>query len=98
MAAGFAALMSLHDRAVRTARARAAATSPQRGARRTTWCTAPTAGTTSVDNLKDYCWWHHHIVLHQLGWILETFPDGTSQVTSPAGKTIRSHSPPPRPG
>jgi len=25
-------------------------------------------------------------------------PDGTSQVTSPAGKIIRSHSPPPRPG
>jgi hypothetical protein len=25
-------------------------------------------------------------------------PDGSSQVTSPAGKTIRSHSPPARPG
>jgi len=38
------------------------------------------------------------VVLHQLGWTLTTNPDGTSQVTSPAGKTIRSHSPPPRPG
>jgi hypothetical protein len=55
-------------------------------------------GHTSLDNLKNYCWFHHHIVLHQLGWVLETFPDGTSQVTSPTGKTIRSHSPPPRPG
>jgi hypothetical protein len=55
-------------------------------------------GRTSLDNLKDYCWFHHHIVLHQLGWILEAYPDGTSQVTSPTGKTIRSHSPPPRPG
>jgi len=55
-------------------------------------------GRTSLGNLKDYCWWHHHVVLHQLGWTLTAHPDGTSQVTSPAGKTIRSHSPPPRPG
>jgi hypothetical protein len=55
-------------------------------------------GRTSLDNLKDYCWWHHHVVLHQLGWTLKAHPDGTSQVTSPAGKTVRSHSPPPRPG
>jgi Domain of unknown function (DUF222) len=55
-------------------------------------------GRTSLTNLKDYCHWHHHVVLHQLGWTLKAHPDGTSQVTSPAGKTIRSHSPPPRPG
>jgi Domain of unknown function (DUF222) len=55
-------------------------------------------GQTSLANLKDYCWWHHHVVLHQLGWTLQAHPDGTSQVTSPAGKVIRSHSPPPRPG
>jgi hypothetical protein len=53
------------------------------------------AGRTSLDNLKDYCWWHHHVMLHQLGWTLTSHPDGTSQVTSPAGKIIRSHSPPP---
>jgi hypothetical protein len=55
-------------------------------------------GRTSLDNLKDYCWWHHHVVLHQLGWTLTAHPDGTSQVTSPAGEVIRSHSPatPPR--
>jgi len=45
-----------------------------------------------------YCFWHHHVLLHQLGWTLTVHPDGTSQVTSPDGKTIRSHSPPPRPG
>ena len=39
-----------------------------------------------------------HVVLHQLGWTLTVHPDGTSQVTRPDGKTIRSHSPPPRPG
>ena len=55
-------------------------------------------GRTSLTNLKDFCWWHHHVVLHQLGWTLHARPDGTSQVTSPAGKIIRSHSPPPRPG
>ena len=56
------------------------------------------SGRTSLTNLKDYCWWHHHVVLHQLGWTLTAHPDGTSQVTSPAGKIIRSHGPPPRPG
>jgi hypothetical protein len=55
-------------------------------------------GRTSLANLKDYCWWHHHVLLHQLGWMLTAHADGTSQVTSPAGKIIRSHSPPPRPG
>ena len=55
-------------------------------------------GPTSLPNLTDYCWWHHHVLLHQLGWTLTVHPDGTSQVTSPDGKIIRSHSPPPRPG
>jgi hypothetical protein len=55
-------------------------------------------GPTSLWNLKDKCWWHHHVVLHQLGWQLTVHPDGTSQARSPAGKVIRSHGPPPRPG
>jgi hypothetical protein len=55
-------------------------------------------GRTSLANLQDYCWWHHHVVLHELGWQLTAHPDGTSQVTSPTGKIIRSHSPPARPG
>ena len=55
-------------------------------------------GHTSLANLKDYCWWHHHVVLHELGWTLTVHPDGTSQVQSPDGKIIHSHSPPPRPG
>jgi hypothetical protein len=55
-------------------------------------------GRTSLGNLKDYCWWHHHVMLHERGWALTVRPDGTSQVKSPAGKIIRSHSPPPRPG
>jgi hypothetical protein len=55
-------------------------------------------GRTSLANLKDYCWWHHHVVLHELGWTLTVYPDGTSQVRSPTGKIIRSHGPPPSPG
>ena len=55
-------------------------------------------GRTSLAGLKGYCWWHHHVVLHELGWALTVHPDGTSQVRSPGGKIIRSHSPPPRPG
>jgi hypothetical protein len=55
-------------------------------------------GVTSLTNLKGYCWWHHHVVLHQLGWVLTVNADGTSQVKSPAGKIIRSHQPPPGPG
>jgi hypothetical protein len=55
-------------------------------------------GRTSLINLKNACWWHHHVVLHELGWKLTVHPDGTSQVTSPSGKTIHSHSPPPDSG
>ncbi|HLK76016.1 MAG TPA: DUF222 domain-containing protein [Streptosporangiaceae bacterium] len=55
-------------------------------------------GPTSLANLKDYCHWHHHVVLHELGWTLTVNPDGTSHVTSPDGKTIHSNRPPPRPG
>ena len=54
-------------------------------------------GHTSLTNLKDYCHWHHHVVLHQMGWKLTVYPDGTSQVTSPGGKIIHSHGPPPGP-
>jgi len=55
-------------------------------------------GRTSLAGLKQYCHWHHHVMLHQLGWTLTVYPDGTSQVRSPAGKIVRSHSPPPGPG
>jgi hypothetical protein len=52
-------------------------------------------GHTSLSGLQEWCWFHHHVVLHQMGWQLIVHPDGTSQVTSPTGKIIRSHSPPP---
>jgi Domain of unknown function (DUF222) len=53
-------------------------------------------GRTSLAGLQDWCWWHHHVLLHQMGWKLTVHPDGTSRVTSPTGKIIRSHSPPAR--
>jgi Domain of unknown function (DUF222) len=55
-------------------------------------------GRTSLAGLKLYCHWHHHVVLHEMGWQLTVHPDGTSEVKSPGGKIIRSHSPPPEPG
>ncbi len=55
-------------------------------------------GRTSLANLTDYCHWHHHVVLHQMGWALTMHPDGTSQARSPGGKIIRSHGPPSCPG
>jgi hypothetical protein len=50
-------------------------------------------GRTSLANLKDYCWWHHHVVLHELGWELTVRPDGTSQVREPG----REDDPQPQP-
>ena len=55
-------------------------------------------GRTSLAGLKDCCWWHHHVLLHRRGWRLTARPGGTSEARSPAGRIIRSHGPPPRPG
>jgi hypothetical protein len=55
-------------------------------------------GHTSLRNLKMYCWWHHNVAFHRMGWQVSVHPDATSQVRSPAGRVIRSHSPPARPG
>jgi len=55
-------------------------------------------GHTSLADLKLHCHYHHHVVLHQMGWQLTVFPDGTSEVRGPGGKVIRSHGPPPDPG
>ena len=91
-------LRRLVTHATRGASTPAAATSPHPAANRTTSSTAPTAAAPSLANLKDYRWWHHHVVLHELGWKLTAHPDGTSQATSLDGKIIRSHSPRPAPG
>ena len=56
-------------------------------------------GATSVTGLKNYCHFHHHVLIHRTGWTVVSFPDGTSEARSPDGQTIiRSHQrPPPQP-
>ena len=53
-------------------------------------------GHTSLRNLTMLCKFHHAVVVHRWGWQLTVHPDGTCQAVSPGGRTIRSHSPPPR--
>ena len=60
---------------------------------------ADLAGAVGIDGQRPaHLVQHHMMVLHEMGWALTVYPDGTSQVRSPGGKIIRSHSPPPRPG
>jgi hypothetical protein len=52
-------------------------------------------GTTSVDGCALYCFFHHHVVIHQWGWKVALHPDGTTTARSPDGtKIFHSHSPP----
>jgi hypothetical protein len=56
-------------------------------------------GTTSVDGCALYCFYHHHVAIHQQGWTVALHPDGTTTARSPDGtKIFHSHSPPPRAG
>src|ERR1700678_890810 len=56
-------------------------------------------GATSVTGLRNFCFYHHHVLIHREGWTVTPFPDGTSEARSPDGQTIiRSHHrPPPQP-
>ena len=52
-------------------------------------------GTTSVDGCALYCFFHHHVAIHQWGWTVALHPDGTTTARSPDGtKTLHSHGPP----
>jgi hypothetical protein len=56
-------------------------------------------GTTSVDGCALYCYFHHHVAIHQWGWTVSLHADGTTTARSPDGtKTLHSHSPPARAG
>ncbi len=56
-------------------------------------------GTTSVDGCALYCFFHHHVAIHQWGWTVTLNPDGTTTARSPDGtKIFHSHSPPARAG
>jgi hypothetical protein len=51
-------------------------------------------GPTSIANLRMMCFFHHHVLIHRVGWTYRVHPDGTSEAISPTGKIVRSHSPP----
>jgi hypothetical protein len=56
-------------------------------------------GPTSVKDCALFCFFHHHVVIHQWGWIVTLHTDGTTTARSPDGtKIFRSHGPPARPG
>jgi hypothetical protein len=52
-------------------------------------------GTTSLANCLLLCSFHHLILIHRWGWTITLHPDGTTTITSPHGRTLHSHSPPP---
>jgi hypothetical protein len=52
-------------------------------------------GTTSLTNCLLLCGFHHLILIHRWGWTITLHPDGTTTITSPGGRTLHSHSPPP---
>jgi hypothetical protein len=50
-------------------------------------------GETSVSNLRLFCWAHHHVYIHRLGWKIIAHPDGALTAISPQGKATHSHGP-----
>jgi hypothetical protein len=53
-------------------------------------------GKTSVEACALYCWFHHHIVIHEWGWTVVLNRDGTTTAYSPdKTKIFHSHGPPP---
>jgi hypothetical protein len=50
-------------------------------------------GETSLANMRLFCFAHHHIYIHRLGWKIQVHPDGSSTATSPRGRVIHSHGP-----
>ncbi len=56
-------------------------------------------GKTSVDGCALYCFFHHHVAIHQWGWTVTLNADGTTTARSPDGtKILHSHGPPARAG
>ena len=55
------------------------------------WCTAhhltpwSQGGTTSLDTTALFCFTHHHVFIHQLGWTITGNPNATLHFTNPGG-------------
>jgi Domain of unknown function (DUF222) len=60
-------------------------------------CHREHGGQTSLTNLENLCWWHHHVLIHQKGWSAELNGDGTSTLRRPDG-TPYPNGPPHWPG
>jgi hypothetical protein len=60
-------------------------------------CHRENGGPTNLDNIDTYCWWHHHILIHQMGWTARLNSDGTPILRKPDGTTPPT-GPPTRPG
>jgi hypothetical protein len=54
-------------------------------------------GESSAENLYLYCFAHHHVFIHRLGWKVIHHPDGSREAIGPNGWLVRSHDPPPDP-
>ena len=56
-------------------------------------------GKTSVKDCGLFCFFHHHVVIHQWGWTVVLNPDGTTTAwNKDKTKVLHSHGPPARPG
>jgi hypothetical protein len=60
-------------------------------------CHRENGGDTNLSNVDTYCWWHHHILIHKMGWAARLNGDGTPILRKPDG-TILPTGPPPAPG
>jgi Domain of unknown function (DUF222) len=60
-------------------------------------CHREDGGITNLDNIDTYCWWHHHILIHKMGWTARLNGDGTPILRRPDGTTL-PNGPPARPG
>ncbi len=56
-------------------------------------------GKTSVKDCILFCWYHHQVVIHRMGWSVVLNPDGTTTAWNRSKtKILRSHSPPAQAG
>ena len=56
-------------------------------------------GETSVEDCGLFCWFHHHVSIHLMGWTVVLNPDGSTTAYSPdKTKALHSHGPPHPPG